>query len=77
MKHDPKTGHTSVTNLTTVAVKSAARVHELLGRASKNRAVNATLMNDRSSRSHSVFQLHIKVVEESVGHVLLSLILML
>jgi len=60
IKHDAKTGQTWVTNLMQVPVKSAARVHELLSRAAKNRAVSATNMNERSSRSHSVFQLRIK-----------------
>ena len=35
-------------------------MYELLKRAAKNRAVAATRMNDRSSRSHSVFQMYLR-----------------
>lgn len=51
IKHDAK-GNTSVTNLTTVKVRSPSQVYELLRRATKNRAVGSTQMNARSSRSH-------------------------
>jgi hypothetical protein len=36
-----------------------SQVYELLKRANKNRSVSATKCNERSSRSHSVFQLRI------------------
>lgn len=38
---------------------SESQVHELLAKASTNRAVAKTDMNERSSRSHSVFRLRI------------------
>jgi kinesin family protein C1 len=59
IKHDPTTGKTWVTNLTVVPVRSPERVEELLKLSSKNRAVGVTNMNERSSRSHSVFQLRL------------------
>ncbi|KAI8319497.1 kinesin-domain-containing protein [Martensiomyces pterosporus] len=52
-------GHTRVKNVTTVKVDSAERVHWLLARAADNRTVAATNCNERSSRSHSVFTLHL------------------
>lgn len=40
-----------------VKVTTPERVFELFERASSNRRVASTEMNDRSSRSHSIFQL--------------------
>ncbi|KAK0538243.1 kinesin-like nuclear fusion protein [Tilletia horrida] len=57
IKHDAKTGRTTVTDTVIVALKSPAEVFKLLEKAKKRRAVAATLMNERSSRSHSVFML--------------------
>ncbi|KAF0976384.1 hypothetical protein FDP41_004611 [Naegleria fowleri] len=58
IKHG-KDGSTTVTGLKYVTVNRPQQVQELLRIASKNRAVAATLSNDRSSRSHSVFTLQI------------------
>lgn len=69
-KHDIKmTGSADkkdvmVTNLTTVMVTSEDQVHELLRKASHNRAVAETKCNERSSRSHSVFRLKISGVNK-------------
>ena len=49
-----------VTNLKVETVTSPAQINSLLRRAHKNRSVAATNCNERSSRSHSVFQLSIK-----------------
>nr|AVR43205.1 KIFC1 [Phascolosoma esculenta] len=49
-----------VTNLTVKAVTSPKQVHDLLRKASANRAVASTNCNERSSRSHSVFMLKIR-----------------
>ena len=51
IKHDNK-GNTSVTNMTTMKVRNPSQVYDLLRRASKNRAVSKTNMNEHSSRSH-------------------------
>ncbi len=48
-----------VTNLRVEDVSSPGQVATLLARARRTRAVAATNMNERSSRSHSVFQLRI------------------
>lgn len=55
IKHDAKTTHTRVTNLTIVPLTSAAQTGLLLDRAKRKRSVAATLVNMRSSRSHSIF----------------------
>ncbi|KAJ1657844.1 kinesin-like nuclear fusion protein [Dispira simplex] len=61
-KHDIKHlpgGKTMVTDLTSVELDSPENVHQLLKRATQNRAVAATQCNERSSRSHSVFTLRL------------------
>ncbi|XP_078591975.1 kinesin-like protein KIFC1 isoform X2 [Branchiostoma floridae x Branchiostoma japonicum] len=57
---DNKTNDVYVSNQVVVDVNSEAEVYPLLKKANKHRAVAATKCNDRSSRSHSVFQLTIK-----------------
>ncbi|KAJ3543865.1 hypothetical protein NMY22_g2980 [Coprinellus aureogranulatus] len=59
IKHDPKTGRTIVTELTVVPLTSPEQVKGLLARAQSRRSVAATLMNERSSRSHSAFTLRV------------------
>ncbi|KAJ3577034.1 hypothetical protein NP233_g44 [Leucocoprinus birnbaumii] len=59
IKHDPKTHTTRVTNITTVPLTTPSQVHTLLSLAHSRRSVAATLVNERSSRSHSVFILRI------------------
>ncbi|KAM5146289.1 kinesin-like protein KIFC1 isoform 2-T2 [Mantella aurantiaca] len=49
-----------VTNLRYVEVSSVDEVHDLLHAAKTHRSVAKTALNDRSSRSHSVFQLKIE-----------------
>eukprot|EP01116_Phalansterium_solitarium_P023290 TRINITY_DN808_c0_g2_i3.p1 TRINITY_DN808_c0_g2~~TRINITY_DN808_c0_g2_i3.p1 ORF type:complete len:708 (-),score=304.84 TRINITY_DN808_c0_g2_i3:54-2177(-) len=67
IKHDAAKGTTSVANAKVVKVERPAQVYELLRKATKNRAVARTLMNERSSRSHSVFQLRIAGVNSFTG----------
>ena len=52
-------GNIYVTNIKSVVVTSQEQVALLLEQAARNRAVAATHCNERSSRSHSVFRLHI------------------
>ena len=56
IKHS-RDGVTSVTDVTVMKVESPHQVRQLLKRATKNRSVGSTQKNDRSSRSHSVFQI--------------------
>ncbi|KAF8074523.1 kinesin-domain-containing protein [Lyophyllum atratum] len=67
VKHDARTGATRVTDVTVVPLHSAAQVRTLLALAQKRRSVAATLMNERSSRSHSVFTLRIRGVSTGAG----------
>ncbi|RPD64028.1 kinesin-domain-containing protein [Lentinus tigrinus ALCF2SS1-7] len=60
IKHDPKTGRTTVTDVNVVPLSSPSQVRTLLSLAQGRRTVAATLMNERSSRSHSVFTLRIR-----------------
>ncbi|KIK70932.1 hypothetical protein GYMLUDRAFT_149503 [Collybiopsis luxurians FD-317 M1] len=67
IKHDPKTGSTRVTDITVVPLHSPTQVHALLSSAQSRRSVASTLMNERSSRSHSVFTLRITGTNSSSG----------
>ncbi|CAO3628246.1 unnamed protein product [Cunninghamella blakesleeana] len=61
IRHE-KNGRTIVTDMTTVKLDSPIKVKTMLRKANHNRATGATLLNERSSRSHSVFILQL------VGH---------
>ncbi|KAM3584523.1 kinesin-like nuclear fusion protein [Umbelopsis sp. WA50703] len=72
MKHEikhEKNGNTTVTDMTTVVLDSPSKVANLLKKASQNRAVGATNINERSSRSHSVFTLRLKGKNTVTGEV--------
>lgn len=58
VKHDK--GRTYVTDVVVKPLNSPAQVKALLSLANSRRSVAATLMNERSSRSHSVFTLRIR-----------------
>ncbi|KAI9296929.1 kinesin-domain-containing protein [Neoconidiobolus thromboides FSU 785] len=58
IKHESN-GRTVVTDITIVNVSNPKTVHNLLNKASKNRAVASTNCNERSSRSHSVFTMRL------------------
>ncbi|KAK5576737.1 hypothetical protein RB653_007881 [Dictyostelium firmibasis] len=57
IKHNLENNVTTVTNMTVVPVTNPKQVYELLALANKTRSVAKTLCNERSSRSHTVFQL--------------------
>lgn len=57
--HHDKNGKTTVSELTSVKLESPSQVKMMLKKASQNRATGATKMNERSSRSHSVFTLQL------------------
>ncbi|XP_069097960.1 kinesin-like protein KIFC1 [Pleurodeles waltl] len=61
----PNSDELHVTNLQYVSVSSEEEVHKLLRTAKMNRSVAKTALNDRSSRSHSVFQLRIEGKNET------------
>jgi kinesin family protein C1 len=58
---------TILTDIVEVRVTSPHQIHEMLIKASRNRAAGATLMNERSSRSHSVFTLQLSGHNELTG----------
>jgi kinesin family protein C1 len=62
IRHDTAARSTTVTGLTSIPLSTPVQANEVLERASRNRSVAATLANERSSRSHSVFILRL------VGH---------
>jgi len=55
---------TVVPGLTRVPVTSSAALEQLMARANNNRATATTDMNERSSRSHLIFTLYIRGVNE-------------
>lgn len=59
IRHDPKTNKTRVSDLCVVPVSKQSEVFSLLRRATHTRSVGATNLNERSSRSHSVFTLRL------------------
>ncbi|CAM9384876.1 unnamed protein product [Ascophyllum nodosum] len=63
IKRDPR-GNTTVTDLTMEMVdpNDSAGVDDIMERAACHRSVGRTDMNERSSRSHSVFTLHLKAM---------------
>lgn len=56
-----------VTNLRVVEVASADEVIDLLVMASRSRATASTRHNEQSSRSHSVFVMHVRGWHETTG----------
>ncbi|KAH7910196.1 P-loop containing nucleoside triphosphate hydrolase protein [Hygrophoropsis aurantiaca] len=65
IKHD-KSG-TRVTDVNVVSLQSPSEVRSILKVANSRRTVAATLMNERSSRSHSVFTLRISGLNMHTG----------
>lgn len=71
-KHDIKKdihGHVSVTELTKMAVDAEdfTQIMSIMEIAAQHRSTSQTLMNDRSSRSHAVFTLHLRAVNAQQG----------
>ncbi|RCH92118.1 kinesin-like nuclear fusion protein, partial [Rhizopus stolonifer] len=65
--HHEKNGKTTVTDMTTVILDSPSKVKSMLRKASQNRATGATNLNERSSRSHSVFTLRLTGENTTTG----------
>jgi len=71
--HD-KSGRVFLNGVEWSIVSSAEEVHALIDAASKLRAVGATNCNQRSSRSHTIFQLAIEGVHATSGEKISSLL---
>ncbi|KAF1319486.1 Kinesin-like protein, partial [Globisporangium splendens] len=54
-----------VKNLTAQVVKNTAEIDHVMQTGKKNRSVGATLMNQTSSRSHSIFTIVVECLSES------------
>lgn len=59
IRHDASSQRTSITNITKIKLKTREMVDILLKTAIKMRSTASTQSNERSSRSHSVFTIHI------------------
>ena len=66
LKGDDESG-AYVKDLTTLVVKSASDLANVLRVGKKNRSVGATLMNSESSRSHSIFTITVETSETPEG----------
>lgn len=60
----------NVPDASLIRVTSTSDVIELMNLGHKNRAVGATALNDRSSRSHSCVTVHVQGVDLTTGNVL-------
>jgi kinesin family protein C1 len=66
IKRDPQTGRTYVPDLTRIRVEGPHQIDAIMAHANKHRAVASTKMNERSSRSHSVFTLYLRGVNNEM-----------
>ncbi|KAJ4835493.1 hypothetical protein Tsubulata_015484 [Turnera subulata] len=66
----PQPNGLAVPDASMYAVASTADVLELMRIGSMNRAVGATALNERSSRSHSVLTVHVRGTDSKTGAVL-------
>lgn len=77
IRHNQETKETTITNVTTVPLTSKNTVDELLKRANKLRSTASTACNERSSRSHSIFIVHLSgenVLTGERSHGILNLV---
>jgi len=75
IRHDIKrdsTGYTMVTDVTMQEIdpNNSSEIDAIMETAARHRSVGQTAMNERPSRSHSVFCLHLRASNESQGIVL-------
>jgi len=66
IRHEGKTD-TTITGVRTVTVMMPIQVQEVLAVAAKNRSTAKTKLNERSSRSHSLFTLKVDGVNKMLG----------
>lgn len=77
VRHNQETKETTITNVTTCSLTSKNAVDELLKRANKMRSTASTACNERSSRSHSIFIVHLSgenVLTGERSHGILNLV---
>ena len=66
LKEHPDRG-VYVKDLSTYVVKSVDEMDQLMNLGNGNRSVGSTLMNEQSSRSHSIFSISIESMDTSLG----------
>lgn len=59
LKYEQKTGNKYIADTTMVKIKSIAEADAIMRLGQQNRQVFSTLMNQASSRSHSIFTIHV------------------
>ena len=55
-----------VKDLTSIAVKDAAEIDHVMQAGKKNRSVGSTMMNQTSSRSHSIFTIVVECCDKGL-----------
>jgi kinesin family member C1 len=75
LKHEIKrdtNGNTTITDIVTMPINpnDESEIDGIMQLAARHRSVSSTAMNEQSSRSHSVFCLHLKATNASQGTVL-------
>jgi kinesin family protein C1 len=75
LKHEIKkdaSGNSIITDVTTVPIdpNNSQQIDNIMQIAARHRSVSATAMNEQSSRSHSIFCLHLKATNHSQGTIL-------
>ncbi|GLV40778.1 non-claret disjunctional [Carabus blaptoides fortunei] len=63
---DAKGTDVYVINLTIQPIDSAEQLKSFMKLAQENRAVSATVNNERSSRSHSLIKIHLEAIHEEL-----------
>lgn len=67
IKHDEELKTTMITNVNTFKLTSKIIADDILEKANKRRSTASTEANERSSRSHSIFIIHLHGVNEYTG----------
>ncbi|KAF7689079.1 Kinesin-like protein Klp61F [Cucumispora dikerogammari] len=57
---------TYVSNITTTQIKSLEEAKEIFSLGNQKRSIASTKMNDKSSRSHTIFTIHLELKENSI-----------
>lgn len=65
--HEDKVEGVHLKGISNAFVSSAEEMQMVLSTGSRNRAVASTLMNEESSRSHAIFQIHLSQKDTSTG----------
>ncbi|SMN22336.1 similar to Saccharomyces cerevisiae YPR141C KAR3 Minus-end-directed microtubule motor that functions in mitosis and meiosis [Maudiozyma saulgeensis] len=67
IRHNMETQRTTITNITTCELDCEATVNSVLKKASKLRSTASTKSNEHSSRSHSIFIVHLAGENSNTG----------